>query len=106
MRSIVVLSVILAGAVASTGFAETAAPPAKDGGGASEICVRGRLTGEGAECPALRTADGTLYTLARSGPALSRDGEICVCGRKAEVSTCQQGITLTAIRIGGAGDCH
>lgn len=105
MRSIVVLSVLLVGAVASATLAETAAPPAEDGT-AGELCVRGRLTGEGAECLTLRAADGTLYSLARSTAGLSRDGEICVCGRKAEVSMCQQGITLTAIRIGGAGDCH
>jgi len=102
MRIPVSVALILVGLAAGSALAESAAPR-KDNAG--EICVRGRIT-DGAECPALRTADGTTYSLARSGPALSKDSEICVCGKKAEVSTCQQGVTLTAVRLGQPGDCR
>lgn len=100
MRIIAALIVICG--IAGPALAESNAP-AKDA--PDELCVRGRVA-EGAECPALRTADGTVYSLARGAPALAKDGEICVCGRKAEVSICQQGITLTAVRLGQPGDCR
>ncbi|HVO16905.1 MAG TPA: DUF5818 domain-containing protein [Alphaproteobacteria bacterium] len=103
MRVLALIGVLVAISVAMGSALAESAAPAKDGAG--EVCVRGRLT-EGAECPALRTAEGTVYSLARGGPALAKDGEICVCGRKAEVSICQQGITLTAVRLGQPGDCR
>lgn len=62
--------------------------------------VRGVLTDEGVECPALRGDDGKLFTL--SGPLGEfRTGDrVCVRGRPAEMSICQQGITLTVEWIG------
>jgi len=57
--------------------------------------VIGTLTGEGVECPALRARDGTLYTLTGDGVDSLREGQrVYVEGRVAEVSFCQQGITL------------
>jgi hypothetical protein len=102
MRISLPVALILLGLAAAPALAESAAPP-KDNAG--EVCVRGRIA-DGAECPALRPADGAMYSLARGGAALSKDGEICVCGKKADVSTCQQGITLTAVRLGKPGECR
>jgi len=77
--------------------------PAKDL--PDELCVRGHVA-EGPECAALRTADGTVYSLARGTPTVAKDREVCVCGKKAEMSVCQQGVTLTAVRLGKPGDCR
>ena len=71
----------------------------------SEICVRGRLTNEGAECPALRDSEGVLYTIAKQNIGRRPGQDICVCGRVAEMSFCMQGKTLTPSRIGPASDC-
>ncbi len=70
-----------------------------------EVCLRLRVTDEGVECPALRGADGALYTLAGKTPGLRPGEEVCVCGRFVEISTCQQGKTLVARRIGPAESC-
>ena len=71
----------------------------------SEICVRGRLTDEGAECPALRDAHGVLYTVAKRNIGRRPGQDICVCGRVADMSFCMQGKTLIPSRIGPASDC-
>jgi hypothetical protein len=58
------------------------------------LTVRGRVSDEGVECTALRGEQGELYTLAgelgdvRPGDALEVEGTL------AEVSFCQQGITI------------
>jgi hypothetical protein len=81
---------------ASTGRASEAAP--------DEICVRGRLTDEGVECRAMRGPERRLYTLVGDAvPAVG--GEVCVCGRVAELSSCMQGTTLVVTRIGPPDDC-
>lgn len=82
---------------------EASADP--DAGAAGEVCVRGRLTDEGVECPALRGADGRLYTLAGRLGGLALGAEACICGTVAELSTCMQGTTLAITRIAPAADC-
>lgn len=72
--------------------------------GATErrLVIEGILTSEGIECPAMRTDNGTLYTLNghlkefRVGDRVEVEGEI------ADISTCQQGITINVRRIKGA----
>jgi hypothetical protein len=61
--------------------------------------VTGVLTDEGVECPALRTGDGTLYTLAGDLEEFKVGDRVRVTGRIAEVSICQQGTTLEVVAI-------
>lgn len=71
---------------------------------AGVLTVTGTLSTEGAECPALRGDDGTLYTLA-GGSAVAgfKPGDrVTVIGKKAEISTCQQGTTLAVDGIAPA----
>ncbi|MDJ0948030.1 MAG: thermonuclease family protein [Alphaproteobacteria bacterium] len=77
------------------------------GGGPTEtLCVRGRLTAEGTECPALRDQRGTLYTLAPDRPGgLPQGQEVCVCGAIAETSTCMQGRTIAVTRLVDPAAC-
>jgi len=63
-----------------------AAPPAT-------VTVAGTLTDEGVECPALRAADGRLYTLLGEVDA-PVGAQVRVRGREVEISFCQQGTTL------------
>jgi len=63
------------------------------------ICIRGHLTDEGIECPALRGENGVLYTLSGDTGRLEVGDEVCVCGTVAEVSFCMQGTTITVTRI-------
>ena len=69
------------------------------------LCVRGRLTGEGVECPTLRAKDGALYTLAGNLNDFQVGEEVCVCGTIAAVSICMQGTTIAVARVGPAGAC-
>lgn len=72
-----------------------ATPPAPEAGAPAELRVEGRITDEGVECPALRSADNTLYTLA-GAPDWVRPGlQVVVTGTVAEMSFCQQGTTLS-----------
>jgi hypothetical protein len=70
-----------------------------------EVCVRGRVTDEGIECPAMRGADGRLYTLAGDLAGLAPGAEACICGTVAELSTCMQGTTLAITRTTPADSC-
>ena len=63
------------------------------------ICVRGHLTDEGIECPALRSESQSLYTLAGDIAGFEVGDEVCVCGTAAEVSFCMQGITISVTQI-------
>ena len=83
---------------------QAAAPPAARTA-SPEICLRGRLTDEGVECPALRGPDGRLYTLVGDPGAAPAAGELCVCGRVAELSSCMQGTTIVMTRIGPPDGC-
>jgi endonuclease YncB( thermonuclease family) len=69
------------------------------------ICVRGRLTGEGVECQALRGADGRLYTLGKPKVTARTGAEVCACGGVVAVSICMQGTTIAVTRMGPPGDC-
>lgn len=66
----------------------------------AQSCVRGSLTAEGVECPALRARDGGLYTLAGDLKGFEAGDEVCVCGAPAMVSICMQGATIVLSHIG------
>lgn len=68
--------------------------------GSPSLTVRGKLTDEGVECPAMRGEDGKLYTLTGDLKGLRPGDEVCVRGRVAEISYCMQGTTLTIEHIG------
>jgi len=83
---------------------EEASPGRPSDAAPDEICVRGRLTDEGVECPAMRGSDGKLYTLVGdAAPVVG--GEVCVCGRVAELSSCMQGMTIVVTRMGPPDGC-
>lgn len=63
------------------------------------LIIEGTLTSEGAECPAMRTDDGTLYTLNGHLKEFKVGDRVEVVGEIADISTCQQGITLNVHRI-------
>ena len=65
--------------------------------------VIGVLTGEGAECPALRGDDGKLYTLTpRDLQGFKVGDRVAVVGKVAEISFCNQGTTLEVQKITAA----
>jgi len=66
--------------------------------------IKGTLTDEGIECPALRGDDGQLYTLTGDRAGASSGDAVCVEGRLVEISVCQQGITVEIEKI-SAGSC-
>lgn len=80
----------------------SAAPPAAG----TRVAVQGTLTREGVECPALRDANGTLWTLAGPLDGHRAGDRVCVRGRVAEISTCMQGITISVESIGPPDDCR
>lgn len=63
------------------------------------LVVTGVLTNEGVECPALRTDNGRLYTLAGSTSGFSAGDRVRVRGSRAEMSICQQGTTINVSKI-------
>jgi uncharacterized Ntn-hydrolase superfamily protein len=63
-------------------------------GRAAGIEVAGRLTGEGVECPALRSEDGKLYTLVGKPEGFAMGERVIVRGEPVAFSFCMQGITL------------
>lgn len=68
-------------------------------GGGDAIRVTGQLL-DGVECPALRSDDGTLYTLAMpDGQEYQTGDRVEVWGAEAEASICMQGTTLEVQRI-------
>ncbi len=84
----------------------TGSAPAPRSEDKDELVIRGTLTSEGVECPAMRGDDGTLYTLAsRDTHGFNVGDKVCVRGRRAEMSFCQQGITIAVTSIGPATDC-
>ncbi|MDP6352426.1 MAG: DUF5818 domain-containing protein [Alphaproteobacteria bacterium] len=85
-----------------TGLALATAAAADETG---EIAVRGTLTDEGVECPALRGADGRLYTLLGETGGLHVGARVCVRGRVAQISHCMQGITLVVRELAAAETC-
>ncbi|HWM91335.1 MAG TPA: DUF5818 domain-containing protein [Thermoanaerobaculia bacterium] len=69
------------------------------GHGKGAVHVRGTLTGEGVECQALRGSDGKLYTLSGDLGGFKAGDKVRVQGQVAEISTCQQGTTITVAKI-------
>lgn len=64
------------------------------------MTITGTVTGEGVECPAIRTEDGTLYTIAGGDRQQLREGtRVRVTGTVAEMSICMQGTTISASRV-------
>ncbi|KQT69631.1 MULTISPECIES: LysM peptidoglycan-binding domain-containing protein [unclassified Aureimonas] len=61
--------------------------------------VSGLLTREGVECPALRSADGELYTLSGRIGGFRPGDTVTVSGRPTQRSICQQGTTIEVERI-------
>ncbi|MEE8532206.1 MAG: DUF5818 domain-containing protein [Alphaproteobacteria bacterium] len=72
---------------------------------AGALCVRGALTDEGVECPALRADDGGLYTLVGEIAGLKAGDAACVCGEVATISFCMQGTTLVVTQVRAPDDC-
>ncbi len=68
------------------------------------LSISGTLSEEGVECPAMRGADGQLYTLTGDLEGMAPGDNVCIQGRLAEISICQQGTTLSVEQI-SAGDC-
>lgn len=64
--------------------------------------VAGRLVDEGVECPALRSLDGSLYTLSGDIGEFETGDEVVVTGREVETSTCMQGKTIAVESIAPA----
>ncbi|HEX5720375.1 MAG TPA: DUF5818 domain-containing protein [Thermoanaerobaculia bacterium] len=67
--------------------------------GGKPIQVRGILTAEGVECQALRSDNGQLYTLTGDLGGFKTGDKVRVKGEIAQVSTCQQGITIAVEKI-------
>jgi len=74
-------------------------------GGAAEqpregqLRIVGEVTDEGVECPAVRTRDGELYTLAGAPGWVEPGVRVEVEGPVAEMSICMQGTTLQVEQI-------
>ena len=71
-----------------------------DKNGGRTIIVKGVLTDEGVKCQALRTDTGELYTLVGEIQGFQVGDEVCVAGRIAELSICQQELTIVVSWIG------
>ena len=68
-------------------------------GSIKRLTVTGRLTDEGVECQALRSNNGVLYTLSGNLRGFKAGDKVRVVGKVSEVSTCQQGTTLSVETI-------
>jgi hypothetical protein len=58
------------------------------------VRLEGTLTDEGVECPAMRSADGRLYTLSGDVREFGRGHRVIVEGTLPDVSVCMQGTTV------------
>lgn len=79
----------------------TLRPDSGEGGGPEgQRRIRGEITDEGVECPALRADDdGALYTLAGAPDWVVPGARVEVEGPVVEVSICMQGTTIQVERI-------
>ncbi|MGZ8866790.1 MAG: DUF5818 domain-containing protein [Thermoanaerobaculia bacterium] len=94
MRNVLFAALLL---IACTATPPTPPPPED---AASGMIITGTVTGEGVECPAVRTEDGKLYTIATAERGKLKPGvRVRITGEIAEMSMCQQGITISAERI-------
>jgi len=71
---------------------------------AETVTVVGTLTDQGVECPAMQGDDGTLYTLTPNDMIglVSPGARIRVEGSVAEMSICQQGVTIEVTKVAPA----
>ncbi|HEX7807353.1 MAG TPA: DUF5818 domain-containing protein [Thermoanaerobaculia bacterium] len=65
----------------------------------SKIVVTGKITDEGVECLAMRSDDGTLYTLGRPENPPASGQRVRVTGTIAGASFCMQGTTINVETI-------
>ena len=75
------------------------APPQQDLRPGDAIEVRGQTTDEGVECPAMRSTDGTLFTLAGAPAWIAPGQTVVVHGTVAEAAICQQGVTISVAHM-------
>lgn len=73
-----------------------------DTGEVERVTVTGVLTGEGVECPTLRSNDGKLYTLSGTLGGFRKGDRVTIIGIVVPASTCMQGTTLSVARIRAA----
>lgn len=66
--------------------------------------ITGHLTDEGVECPALRSDEGTLYTLAGETAPYEVGDRVVVVGAIVEFSVCMQGTTVRVDTIRAGPD--
>jgi hypothetical protein len=64
-----------------------------------KVTLTGKMSDEGVECRALRGAAGELYTLTGADDWPAPGTDVTVVGMIAEMSTCQQGITIAVESI-------
>jgi hypothetical protein len=97
----VVCGAVLPAGCSSPQTAESGPAQGPDGGDPSggAICVSGRITDEGVECPTLRSQDGSLYSLAGDLGEFEVGDEVCVCGPSGGFSICMQGTTIAVHRM-------
>jgi hypothetical protein len=62
------------------------------------LTITATVTNEGVECPAVRTDDGKLYTIATK-EKLTPGMRVRITGTIAEASFCMQGTTIAATKI-------
>jgi len=63
------------------------------------VSIRGRLTAEGVECPAMRDDNDRLYTLLGDLKGAKPGDRVAIEGTIVAVSFCMQGTTLELERI-------
>jgi hypothetical protein len=95
LAAAIVMAVVSVSCTSADPEKEPTSMPAEENG------IVGVLTDEGAECPAMRGDDGELYTLMPRGitEGFGMGDRVRVTGTAAEVSICQQGITIDVERI-------
>jgi hypothetical protein len=93
--------ILMLGLACSLPACATAPPPPAFESPAEDkpMTVRGQLTAEGVECPALRGADGVLYTLLGDLGGFKPGDRVVVEGTPVPISFCMQGTTLQVTRI-------
>jgi Protein of unknown function (DUF5818) len=103
LKQIAVRGLFLVAATALHACASSPTSPAEVEFSASPpgqvIKVDGVLTSEGAECPAMRADDGSVYTLLGDLKGFGPGDRIRVEGTRQEVSICMQGLTLQVTQI-------
>lgn len=91
--------------VAEEGSPVAAAPPEEEPPPVEMplVTLRGTLTDEGVECPAMRGDDGRLYTLVGDLSKVEAGDRVELRGKRAEMSTCMQGVTIEVESIWKTG---